>query len=231
MSNGMFNSFLILIGFCLLGLPIILISVTTAPPGLDQYNSSIIINTIEGDAQSVIVLNNVTNINGSSPYWDDIAGLPEIVQLSNLTQLIDEEMVFMENVSIMDYYGLSKKVHVFELEMTIHVAPSTSSGAKDSYATIFGDSNGTFLTWKRDYDDWNSSHAIQPFYPSPSINDTLDTVYGAETIEYEIIIHFNANIEINGIQKATEFSRLIYINDAEELIFFLSDEYGWSTVT
>ena len=91
-GNGMFNSFLVLIGFCLLGLPIILISVTTAPPGIDEFNSSIILNTIEGDTTSSELLNEMAKINGSSPYyWDEILGIPEISQIYNISQLIIDE--------------------------------------------------------------------------------------------------------------------------------------------
>ena len=63
MSNGMFNSFLVILGFCMLGLPIILISVTTTLPGIDEFNSSIVINTIDGDAGYLFVCDS-TNNNG-----------------------------------------------------------------------------------------------------------------------------------------------------------------------
>lgn len=231
-GNGMFNVFLVLFGFCLLGLPIILISVTTAPPSIDQFNSSIIINTIDGDLNSVNLINSTANINGSSPdYWTEISGLPQLSYINNISQLIIEETKFMENFSILDYDGLSDKVHVFELEMTIQTAPLAADGAKSSYANLFGNSNGTFLSWMWNIEDWNASHFSQPNYPSPSINDTLEQLYLTETIEYEIIVQFNANIEINGVQKTTQFSRLLYINDNDLVVFFLSNEKDWVTVT
>ncbi len=232
MANGMFNSLLIVLGFCLLGLPIILISVTTAPPGIDDFNSSIIINTIDGDAQSSILIHETAKINGSTPdYWDEISGLPQISYLNNISQLIIEEIDFMGNVSTLDYYGLSKEVHLFELEMTINAAPLTAASAKESYLDIFSGSNGSFYTWMWALDDWNASHVSQPNYPSPSINDTLDQIYSIEVIDYEITVDFLANIEIDGVQMTTQFSRLIYINDVGQVVFFLSDETEWSIVT
>ncbi|MCE7742223.1 MAG: hypothetical protein GOP50_07160 [Candidatus Heimdallarchaeota archaeon] len=232
MANGIFNSFLIVLGFCMLGLPIILISVTTAPPGIEDFNSSIMINTIDGDAQSPILIHDTAKINGSSPdYWDEIAGLPQLPHLNNISQLIVDEVSFMENVSMLDYYGLSTEVHVFELEMTITSAPLTAAGAKESYTNGFGNSNGSFYTWMWQLEDWNASHISQPNYPSPSINDTLDQLYSAETIEYEINVDFYANIMIDGVQMTTQFSRLLFINDSGYVVFFLSDETEWTIVS
>jgi len=229
MANGMYNSFLVILGFCMLGLPIILISVTTAPPGIEDFNSSIIINTIDGNAT---LIHDTAKINGSSPeYWDEISGLPQISFLNNISQLIIEEIDFMDNVSMLDYYGLSDEVHVFELEMTITAAPLTAAGAKESYTDAYGNSNGSFYTWMWQLEDWNASHISQPNYPSPSVNDTLDQLYSAETIEYEINVNFYADIMIDGVQKTTQFSRLLFINDSGYVVFFLSDETEWTVVS
>ena len=231
MANSIFNTFLIIFGFCLLGLPIILISVTTAPAGIDEFNSSIIINTIDGDSQSALVMDNTALINGSSlDYWDQITGLPQLSHLNNITQLMIDEAKFMENVSLSDYEGLSKEVHVFELEMTISTTPLSAAGAKDSYANLFGTSNGSFFSWMWGFDEWNSSHVSQPTYPYPSINDTIETIYSSWTIEYEISVNFYANIEVDGVQKTTQFSRLIYFSDFGEVVFFITDEIEWSVV-
>ena len=232
MANGMFNSFLVLIGFCMLGLPIILISVTTAPPSIDEYNSSIIYNTI-GDVQyNSTLIQEIENINGSSPYyWNDISGLPQLSYLNNISQLIANENEFLANVSTQDYYGLSDLVHVFEYEMTIRTAPLTADGAKENCNNVFGVSNGSFLTWMWTTNDWNASHVSQPNYPTPSINDTLVQIYSLETIEYEITIDFFANIDVGGVQKTISFSRLIYINDLSQMVFFLSNETDWTIVS
>ena len=231
MANSIFNTFLVILGFCLLGLPIILISVTTAPPGIDQFNSSIIINTIDGDSQSIVLMNDVTKINGSSShYWDSISGIPQLSNLNNISQLIINENNFMENVSILDYYGLSKEIHIFELEMNIRIAPINAIEAKNIYANLFENSNGSFLTWMWAPDDWNASHVSQPNFPSPSINGTIDLIYSSWTIEYELTVDFYANINLDGIQKTTQFSRLIYISDFGEIVFFLSNESEWTIV-
>ena len=62
MPNNAFNVFVIILGFSLLGMPIIFISLSTAPPGLNEFQSTITINSVPGDSQSAIYLNNTANI-------------------------------------------------------------------------------------------------------------------------------------------------------------------------
>ncbi|MHA1218583.1 MAG: hypothetical protein ACTSO5_07870 [Candidatus Heimdallarchaeaceae archaeon] len=229
MPNNAFNMFVIILGFSLLGMPIIFISLSTAPPGLDDFQSTIIINSVPGDSQSAIYLNNTANINGSTiDIWDDISGLPELSNIYNITQLILNEQSFMDNVTIEDYSGFSKLVHVFILEMTIDNAP-TSIVARENYVDLFGSDNGTFISWMWAPDEWNSSYYTEPNYPE--INNTIDTVYlnhGVD-LEYEITVNFYANIDINGTQYELEFVRLIYLNPSGDILFFLTNETDWVT--
>ena len=230
MPSKAFNTFVIILGFSLLGLPIIFISLSTAPPGLDEFQSTININTIQGDSQSAIYLNNTANINGSTAdYWDQISGLTELSDLHNITELIIQEQEFMDNVSIDDYSGFSKLVHVFILDMTIDNAPNGVT-AKENYNTLFGEDNGTFISWMYAPDEWNSSYYTQPNYPD--IENTLDTVYlsfGMD-IDYEITVTFYANIDFNGTQYEMEFVRLIYLNSSGDVLFFLTNETDWIAI-
>ena len=227
MPNKAFNLFVIILGFCLLGLPMILVSISTAPPGLDELHSSIVINTVEGDSTSALFLNNTASINGSTPdIWDQVSALPEISSLHNLTEVILDEQSFMDNVITKDYGGFSKLVHVFTLEMTIDNAPSNSV-AKENYANLFGSDAGTFISWMYAPSQWNSSYYTEPNYPD--INDTIDDMYldfGLE-LTYEVVINFYANIEINGEQYELEFVRLVYVTLTGDVLFFLTSETGW----
>ena len=230
MPNNAFNSLVVILGFCLLGLPMILITLSTAPPGLDTFNHSIVYNTIDGDMMSGDYLNSTISINGSSSnYWDKISDPSKLPLLQNITELILEEQLFMDNVSIDDYYGFSKLVHVFELEMTISVAPTSVGEAQQTYLDLFGSDNGTFVSWMWMLDDWNSSYNTLSDYPD--INDTIDSVVTnfAGSLSYEIVISFTGNILIGDEQMFQEFSRLIYLDDVGEVLFFLSNEYGWAT--
>jgi hypothetical protein len=228
MPNKAFNSFVIILGFCLLGLPMILITLSTAPPGLDEFQSTINIQTVGGDAQSGIYLNNTASINGSSAdYWDQVSALPELTSIHNLTELILNEEIFNASVNVDDYGGFSKLVHVFILDMTISLAP-TNSVAKENSASLFGTDVGTFVSWKVGASQWNSSYYTEPNYPD--INDTIDDVYldyGVD-LTYEVTINFYANIDINGVQSELEFVRLIYLTDLGEVLFFLTNEANWT---
>ena len=206
----------------------ILITISTAPPGLDEFQSTININTVEGDSQSAIYLNNTASINGSTPnYWDQVSGLTELSNIHNLTELILNEELFMDTVTIDDYGGFSKLVHVFILDMLIANA-STSSVAKENYSTLFGSDTGTFVSWKWSPTEWNSSYYTEPNYPN--INDTIDEIYlnfGVD-LTYEVTISFYANIDIDGVQSELEFVRLAYLSDVGEILFFLTNEIDWT---
>ncbi|MCK4973263.1 MAG: hypothetical protein KAS52_08070, partial [Candidatus Heimdallarchaeota archaeon] len=74
MSNSTYNGFIVILGFCLIGLPIIFLSLSTAPPPLTQFQSTMNLVSISGDALSEEILEDMKNINGStSDFWDDIS--------------------------------------------------------------------------------------------------------------------------------------------------------------
>ncbi|MHA1223309.1 MAG: hypothetical protein ACTSP3_08645 [Candidatus Heimdallarchaeaceae archaeon] len=210
MPNTAYNTFVIILGFCLLGLPIILISLSTAPPGLNEFQSTITINTIPGDQNSGIYLNNTALINGSSLfYWNDLKPLAELSYINNITDLIKQEQAFMANVSMDDYIGYSKKVHVFVLEMTIQTAPSTNISAIQQYREIFGESNGTFQFYFWMPDDYRAFYFMN---------------------SYAISVNFYANINVNGTQITTEFSRYLLLDSSGVVLYFITNEDSWKTV-
>ncbi|MHA1551774.1 MAG: hypothetical protein ACTSQC_07500, partial [Candidatus Heimdallarchaeaceae archaeon] len=78
MSNSTYNGVIVILGFCLIGLPIIFISLSTAPPPLTQFQSTMNFVSIPGDALSEEILKKKKNINGStSDLWDDISAIPQ----------------------------------------------------------------------------------------------------------------------------------------------------------
>ena len=229
MPNTAYNTFVIIIGFCLLGLPIIMVSLSTAPPGPMKFQSTMYFNTIAGDTQSEIFLNDTKQINGSSEdYWDYVKPLAELSHLNNITDLITEELLFMENASIDDYVGFSKLVHVFILEMTIQSA-LTSTETITIFTDLFGISNGTFLSYMHMPDDYRSFYYTDPTHPNATEKiDEIITNYGPTSLEYLVTVSFYADIDVNGVQMTTSFSRLILLDNMGNLLFFVSNEMPWT---
>lgn len=231
MSNTAYNMFVILLGFCLLGLPIILISYSTAPPGIDQFNSSIILNTIDGDTSSALYLSETAKITGDSEdYWDSLGATEYLYEINNLTQLLLNEELFMQNVSMKDYGGFSKKVHLFIVEMNITNIP-TKEEIQNKYAELFRRyENGTFLFYAFTPTVYLAHHFSETSYPD--VNNTIHSVYSTfvGNLEYLITVQFYAEIEINNTPLQTSFTRILLLDDVGKVYFFLTDETGWTTV-
>ncbi len=230
MPNTGYNTFVIILGFCLLGLPIMMISMSTAPPGPMKFQSTINFSPITGDSQSGIYLNETVQINGSSEdYWDYVKPLSELSYINNLTELILTEQDFMENASIDDYVGFSKNVHVFILEMIIEQVPSYTE-TMSRYLELFDSSNGTFLSYMYQLDDYHAFYYTEPTYPS--VNDTINTIYSNYgSLDYLVSVTFYANVVVDGDQMSTEFSRLLLLDNLGNLLFFVSNEAPWTQVT
>jgi len=229
MPNTAYNTFVIIIGFCLLGLPIIMVSLSTAPPGPMDFQSTMNFNTIAGDSQSEVSLNETKQINGSSEdYWDYVKPLSELSFLNNITELIIEEQKFMENVSLEDYVGFSKLTHVFILEMTIELVPSSAETIA-KFTELFGISNGTFLSYMYMPDDYRSFYYTETTYPNATekIAEVI-TNFGPTSLEYLVTVSFFVDIDVNGIQMTTSFSRLIMLDNLGNLLFFVSNEAPWT---
>ena len=230
MSDSAYNGFIVILGFCLLGLPIIFISLSTAPPPLTQFQSTINMETIPGDAFSEEILENMKNINGSTPIlWDDISAFPQLVNINNISELIFEENEFMSNYSLDVYTGFSKEVHLFILDMVVSAVP-TVDVAKNTFMELFGGSNGTMLSYMYMLDEWDSFYVDETNYPS--INEKIGDVFANSAIlnlEYMVTISFFADIDINGTQTTTSFERLVFVNDSGVVLFFLTNEVAWET--
>ena len=229
-SNFGYNFFIVILGFCLLCVPIIFISLSSAPPPLSRFQSSIILNTVPGDSQSADYLNQTALINGSTSYlFEEIISLEEIAYINNITELILAEEDFMRNNPMDDYGGFSKKIHLFLLEMNITTKPNTALEAKEKYSELFGDNNGTFVSYMYAADEWNSSYELQGGYPR--INQTIDNLYaGFEAdIHYMVTVGFFADIIIRNTPMTIEFVRLLFLNNSGEVMFFLTNEYAWAT--
>ncbi|MFW9852461.1 MAG: hypothetical protein ACFFDS_05940 [Candidatus Thorarchaeota archaeon] len=230
MSNTAYNAFVILFGFCFLGLPIILISFSTAPPGIDQFNSSVIINTIDGDSSSALYLSEASKISGDSFYWDNLTTTEYLYEINNLTELIINEELFMQNVSLQEYGGFSKKVHLFIVEMNITSLP-TKEETQNMYADLFTlYENGTYLFYAFTPIDYFAYRFSETSYPD--VNHTIHDVYStyAASLEYLATVQFYAEIEINNTPMQIKFTRLLLLDNLGEVLFFLTDEAGWVTV-
>jgi hypothetical protein len=228
-SNFGYNFFIVILGFCILCLPIIFISLSSAPPPVTRFQSSIVLNNIQGDSQTADFLNQTAKINGSVNYlFDEVSSLEEIAHINNITELILAEEDFMRDVSIRDYSGFSKKIHLFNLEMNISTKPSTYLYAQQKYSEMFGESNGTFIAYMYGLDEWNSSYILQGGYPN--INQTLQDLYSSFEVDihHMVTVEFFANIEINNTQMTITFSRLLLLNDVGEVYFFLTNESTWT---
>ncbi|MHA1202596.1 MAG: hypothetical protein ACTSQ4_08755 [Candidatus Heimdallarchaeaceae archaeon] len=230
MSNSTYNGFIVILGFIIIGLPIIFISLSTAPPPLTQFQSTMNFSAIPGDALSEEILENMKNINGSTPdLWDDVSTIPQLVNINNISELIFAENEFMSNYSMDVYTGFSKEVHVFILDMVITTVPTVDE-AKNTFVELFGEANGTMLSYMYMLDDWNSYFITEPNYPS--VNETIETIYtnfGLLTLEYMVTISFFADLDINGTQTTTSFERLVFVDDSGIVLFFLTNEVAWET--
>ncbi len=229
MPNTAYNTFVIIIGFCLLGLPIIMISLSTAPPGLMEFQSTMNFNTITGDTQSEVFLNETKQINGSTAdIWDYVKPLPELSYLNNITELILQEEEFMENASVEDYAGFSKLKHVFVLDMTIELVPSLAE-TLTKFTDLFGNSNGTFLSYLYMLTSHRSFYYTDPTYPNATdIITQVITEHGPLSLEYLVTVSFYTDIDVDGIQMTTSFSRLIMLDNLGNILFFVSDEAPWT---
>ncbi len=229
MSNTAYNAFVILFGFCFLGLPIILISMSTAPPGINQFNSSVIMNAIDGDSSSALYLSETAKITGDSYYWDNISTTEHLYEINNLTELLINEELFMQNVSMREYGGFSKKIHLFIFEMNITNLP-TKEETQNMYTELFTTYvNGTYLFYAFTPVDYLSYRFSETSYPD--VNHTIHDVYStyAATLEYLITVQFYAEIEINNTPMQTSFTRMLLLDNLGKVCFFLTDEAGWAT--
>ena len=102
MANNGYNLFVVILGFCLLGLPIILISVTTAPPTPGEFQSVITINSVPGDTASLTYLNETSKIYGNSSYFDTLESDEQLTLISNVSWLIYKENEFMKDEEIIE---------------------------------------------------------------------------------------------------------------------------------
>lgn len=225
MSNSTYNGFIVILGFCLIGLPIIFLSLSTAPPPLTQFQSTMNLVSIPGDALSEEILEDMKNINGStSDLWDDISTIPQLANINNISELILTENEFMSNYSTDVYTGFSKEVHLFILNMEITSIPTVNE-TKDTFMELFGGSNGTMFSYMYSPDEWHSYYIDQPSYPS--VNETIETFHA--NFDYMVSISFFADLDINGTQTTTSFERLVLVDDSGIVLFFLTNEVAWET--
>ena len=231
MSNTAYNAFVILFGFCFLGLPIILISLSTAPPGIDQFNSSIVMNTIDGDSSSAIFLDETAKISRqSAELWANLTTKDYLSNINNLSQLILNEQSFLQNASISDYGGFSKKVHLFILEMNITDIPASSVEIQNKYVELFGQNeSGTFISYRFIPTAQLAYYHTETSYPD--VNGTIHSVYStfSSSLIYLVTVQFYAEIEINNTPMKTNFVRLLLLTNLGEVYFFLTNEIPWIT--
>ena len=231
-SNFAYNFFIVILGFCLLCIPIIFISLSSAPPPITRFQSTIILNTIPGDAQSPIYLNQTASINGSTTgLFDEIALVEQLSYINNITELILAEEEFLSNVSMSEYDGFSKKIHLFMLEMNITESPSDYLDVQRKYAEMFGEDNGTFISYLYGLDLWHSFTEFQGGYPS--VNQTIEDLYTIYEpfIDYMVTVDFFADIIINDSRITIEFSRLLLLSGVGQVMFFLTNENAWITLS
>ena len=228
MSNSSFNFFVIILGFLLLGLPIILIHYSTAPPTSEQFYSEInIIDTVQ-DGRSAIILNESAKINGSSSYWDSLGSLPELSYINNITELIIEEENFLTNVNMQNYGGFKDNIHVFNLTMRISLWDNNTDTFYTEYnETLNGSSTFMFVKLDEETDAY-STFATEQY---PSIGDIIDEIDSRGVqLKYIITVSFNANLEREDGNYTLSFGRVILIDINEYPILFLSNENAWSPV-
>ena len=230
-SNFAYNFFIVVLGFCLLCVPIIFISLSSAPPPITRFNSSIILNTIPGDTQSSIYLDQTATINGNTTgLFDEITLVEQLSYINNITELILTEEDFLSNYSIGEYDGFSKKVHLFILEMNITESPNNHHDVQQKFAEMFGEDNGTFISYIYGLDLWHSFTEFDGGYPD--VNQTIENLYTVfgPFIDYMVTVDFFADIIVNDSRVTIEFSRLLLLSGVGQVMFFLSNETGWTTL-
>jgi len=229
MANNGYNLFVVILGFCLLGLPIILISVTTAPPTPGEFQSVITINSVPGDTASSTYLNETSKIYGNSSYFDTLESDEQLTLISNVSWLIYKENEFMKDVDTNEYGGLSDLVHVFNLEMNISLVVQSTEIIMNTYNGLFGyQNNGTFIVHLA-MDEFYAYHYTELGYldVNETISDVVSTYF---YLKYIITLNYFANIEIDGFQQSTSFHRMILLEDDGTILFFITDETGWTTI-
>ncbi|MHA1115941.1 MAG: hypothetical protein K9W45_03215 [Candidatus Heimdallarchaeum aukensis] len=228
MSNSSFNFFVIILGFLLLGLPIILIHYSTVPPTPEQFYSEInIIDTVQ-DGRSAMILNETAKINGSSSYWDSLGALPELSYINNITELIIGEEDFLATVNTQNYGGFKDNVHIFNLTMRISLWDNNTDTFYTEYNETLNGSS-TFMFVKLDIEtDAYSTFATGQY---PSIGNIIDEIDSRGIqLKYIITVTFNANLEREDGNYKISFGRVILIDNNEYPILFLSNEDAWSPV-
>ena len=231
MANSFgFNFFIIILGFCLLGLPIILISLSTAPPSPDQYLSVIEWNYDETDPQALTLLNKTISITGNSSYWDSIRGSAPLEGIFNITALIEQEENFTKYVNTDDYGGFSKKVHVFSLVMTIEkLTGNVSEMIYNVYNELYVENpHFTYMFFLNQLDTYEAHfHAEQNF---PNTTATMNDILSQHSdLDYIVYVDFHADIELNSVHVTADFQRLVLLDSSGEPVFFVTNEIGWQT--
>jgi hypothetical protein len=230
-SNFGFNFFIVIFGFCILCIPIIFISLSSAPPPVSRFDSVITFNTISDDTQSPIYLNQTATINGSTVgLFDEIILVEQLSYINNITELIETEKEFLRNVSMKEYGGFSKKIHLFMLELNITESPNTSLETQQKFAEMFGEDNGTFISYLYGINLWHSFTEFNGGYPD--VNQTIEDLYTLYDpfIEYMVTIDFFADIIVDGERITTEFSRILLLSGVGQVMFFITNEIAWTAI-
>lgn len=225
-SSGGFNFFIIILGFCLLGLPIILISLSTAPPTPEEYYSNVEWQYNESDSQSLTYLQHIASIDGNSSYWVMIKNSAPLDQLLNITKLIEQEENFTQYVNTDDYGGFSKKIHVFNATLVIeNVEANITAHAERIYNNLYSpEEELTFMFYLGQLDEYESFYGTNITNAEKSMYDIIDW---HSDLKYIVHISFNANIELNGVQQIAFAERLAILDTNGAPLFFVTNEYGW----
>ncbi|MHA1305260.1 MAG: hypothetical protein ACTSQE_10185 [Candidatus Heimdallarchaeaceae archaeon] len=228
-NSSSFNLFVILLGFLLLGLPIILISYSTRPPTTEQFFSEINIYDIPSDSRSGIVLNETAKISGNSTYWQTLGSLPELAYINNISKMIEDEQEFLSNVSMSDYGGFKNNVHIFNLTMRIEQYDNNTATFYNLFYSLFGtDGESTFMFVKIS-EDTDAYSVFAENYPN--VNTTIGLVEDRGIqIKYIISISFNGNLEREDGNYSISFNRILLIDNNEFPVFFISNERAWGLV-
>ncbi len=224
--------FIILLGFCFVGLPVILISYSSTPPTIEQFYSNISLrdNSSAVEEQFYVLMN---DLNSTDDYWNDLAGLSELNYINNITQMIINEVAYNSTLDINTFGGFSSKVHIFNLQINYTVTSITSNYVLNQAKSLFGTEIDTrFFFYRSDYEEWtaHSTYKSQADYPD-SMEDEINSFFSTGIYNLIITLSFygkNANLE--GYRDyETSFQRLIVFEDVAsnivyEPVFFLSSE-------
>lgn len=224
--------FIIMLGFCFVGLPVILISYSSTPPTAEQFYSYINLkdNTSAIEEQFYLSMN---DLNATDDYWEDLAGLSELNYINNITQMIIDEGSYNNTLDPNTFGGFSSKVHIFNLQINYTITTITSNYVLNQAKSLFGpDINTRFFFYRSDYEEWtaHSTYKSQADYPD-SMEDQINSFFSTGIYNLIITISFygkNANLE--GYRDyETFFQRLIVFEDVAsdivyEPVFFLSSE-------